>query len=99
MDMDDYVPALKPKKCCVSNCTKFSRRHRFPKRNVDVFNKWLEIIKPPNYTVLNRDQIYNKYYVCEEHFDSECIVPGTKRGLKATAIPTINIPSKLLHSF
>ncbi|KAJ8972957.1 hypothetical protein NQ317_000791 [Molorchus minor] len=53
---------------------------------------WLNNIKPPNYENLTTLEIYNKYYVCEKHFSNDCIVAGTRRGLKRTAVPTLHIP-------
>lgn len=91
--IDKTKTMVRYKKCCVSNCTnKFARRHTFPKRYMSTFKQWVDIIKPPLYETLTTDQIYKKYLVCDDHFSNDCFVPGTKRGLKVHAIPTINIP-------
>lgn len=86
---------LKTKKCCVINCRNVpGRRHRFPKRNKDILMKWINVIKPQNYENLTINEIYSKFYICDEHFTPDCFITGTNRGLKATAIPSLNLPSK-----
>lgn len=79
--------------CCVRKCrNKKGRRHRFPKNHPDTFKAWLEILQPPDYKTLPVDKIYHRYYICDDHFDQDCFVPGTRRGLKVHAVPTLNIP-------
>lgn len=68
--------------------------HRFPKNNEHLFRTWLESIKPANYENMTQQQIYDKYYVCEAHFSPNFIVQGTKRGLAAMAVPSLNLPEK-----
>ncbi|XP_045473667.1 uncharacterized protein LOC123680055 [Harmonia axyridis] len=83
----------KMKKCCVRGCTdEISVRHRFPKRNLDIFEKWLQIIQPKNWQELSRERIYDRYYVCHSHFKENYHLPGSQRGLTCHAIPTIGIP-------
>ncbi|XP_074033750.1 uncharacterized protein isoform X2 [Leptinotarsa decemlineata] len=90
---ENYVPPTKRRRCCVAGCTnRDSKRHRFHKNQPDVFNTWIERIKPYNYENLSLDKIYNSYHVCHEHFPPECMVPGTKRGLKFGAVPSLRIP-------
>ncbi|XP_074026877.1 uncharacterized protein [Leptinotarsa decemlineata] len=90
---ENYVPPTKRRRCCVAGCTnRDSKRHRFPKNQPDVFNTWIERIKPYNYENPSLDKIYNSYHVCHEHFPPECMVPGTKRGLKFGAVPSLRIP-------
>ncbi|XP_023311289.1 uncharacterized protein LOC108911603 [Anoplophora glabripennis] len=92
--MEEYIVPLKPKKCCVPNClNRSSKRHRFPKSDIDLFKTWLQIIKPVDCDELTIEQIYNRCYVCEDHFSSECFVPGTRRGLTRNAVPTLLIPA------
>lgn len=84
--------------CCVTGCeNRHSKRHRFPKNDPEIFTLWVERIQPRNFKVMSVDEIYSKYYVCEEHFLLSDIVPGTKRGLKRTAVPAVNIPGKSLE--
>lgn len=94
---DILTSSPKPKKnkiCCVSQCkNRTSRRHRFPRKYPEVFKLWVERIKPKDFMVLTTEEIYNRYVVCENHFCASDIVPG-KRGLKATAIPSLLIPGK-----
>ncbi|XP_045477778.1 glyoxylate reductase/hydroxypyruvate reductase-like isoform X2 [Harmonia axyridis] len=49
----------KIKKCCVQGCTdETSTRHRFPMRDLDLFDNWLQIIQPRNWQQLTRHRIY-----------------------------------------
>lgn len=96
----DYDVPTKPMKCCVLNCTDIhSRRHRFPKNYPDVYKQWLQNVRPVNYENLSVKDVYNKYYVCDSHFTPECFVPGTRRGLRKDAVPTISVPGKLKLNF
>lgn len=70
--------------------------HRFPKNDEKLFQIWLQRIKPMNYQHMTPLQIYKKYYVCDAHFSSNCIVEGTKRGLITTAVPSVNLPDRYL---
>lgn len=94
--MEHYEPPKKVKKCCVPNCTNKGVRHRFPRSNPVIFQKWLDIIKSLNYETLSMDQQYNRYYVCNNHFSDDCFVVGIQRGLKRKALPTLNIPGMCL---
>lgn len=48
----ENVP-IKPKRCCVTNCRNLpGPRHRFPKRDINIFKKSVNIIKPTNYDSL-----------------------------------------------
>ena len=88
-------PPLRPKTCCVPNCSnKHGRRHRFPKSQPELFDKWLSIIKPKDYVNLTKEEIYKRCYVCDHHFAPECFVFGTRRGLTANVTPTLFLPSK-----
>jgi hypothetical protein len=73
---------VKTKQCCVPYCKdNISKRHRFPKGDENIFNKWVNNVRHPKFEGLNKDQIYRSYYVCDRHFEEEFKVPGTKRGL------------------
>lgn len=89
----EYPVAKRVHSCCVRNCkNKGGRRHRFPKNQPDTFKAWLEMVKPRDYKTLSVESIYNRYYICDDHFSAERFVPGTRRGLKVYAVPTVNIP-------
>lgn len=56
------------------------------------FKAWLEMVKTRNSKTLSVERIYNRYYVCDDHFSLKCFALGTRRGLKIYVIPTVNIP-------
>lgn len=94
---DDFKPS-RARYCCVPGCKNLhSKRHRFPKKEPEIFDAWVKRIKPAIYEILTMQEMYNKYVVCEEHFTEDCIVPGL-RGRKRTAVPSLNIPGKF-YSF
>ncbi|CAH1378880.1 unnamed protein product, partial [Tenebrio molitor] len=81
----------KKNKCCVPGCEdKTSKRHRFP-RDPDMFKLWVENIRAPRLQELTPNQVYRTCYVCNIHFGEECLVPGTLRGLRKDAVPTLNL--------
>ncbi|XP_056632273.1 uncharacterized protein LOC130442182 isoform X1 [Diorhabda sublineata] len=87
--------AKKRHRCCVNGCDDLlSIRHRFPKREPEIFEAWIKILKPPHYQSLSVNDIYNKYVVCDVHFRECDKIPkmSRKRGLSAIAIPTLKIP-------
>ncbi|KAL5246028.1 hypothetical protein ACI65C_013436 [Semiaphis heraclei] len=49
--------------------------------------QWINIVGLKN---LDPVSVYNKKFICEKHFSSDCSSPGTKR-LKANAYPSINL--------
>ncbi|VEN44990.1 unnamed protein product, partial [Callosobruchus maculatus] len=70
------------KKCCVPGCIESrGQRDRLPKPIEELFDLWLERIKPHNYEQLSREQIYNRFYVCNQHFTPNCFLPGSRKGL------------------
>ncbi|KAJ8972523.1 hypothetical protein NQ317_003069, partial [Molorchus minor] len=77
---------------CLNSSSKVAPKKQAIKKEPEIFRMWLNNIKPPNYENLTTLEIYNKYYVCEKHFSNDCIVAGTRRGLKRTAVPTLHIP-------
>lgn len=83
-------------KCCVPECNdRESKRHRFPgyQKYPKMFEKWLQRIKPHNFQLMSFEEMYSKFYVCESHFRPEDIIES-RRGLKLTSIPSVNIPGK-----
>lgn len=87
------------KRCCIPDCKdRTSKRHRFPNPNryPEYFCKWLDIIKPKNYEILPTKRIYDIYFVCDSHFEPDCLVTGV-RGLKTTAVPTLNMPGIYIY--
>ncbi|XP_050311009.1 uncharacterized protein LOC126746710 [Anthonomus grandis grandis] len=81
------------KPCCVPGCKDFlSKTHRFPKNNLPVFRAWIRAVKPKNWDILTLDQVYNRYLVCDVHFAKKDCMPGFQRGLKANAVPMLNLP-------
>ncbi|KAJ8926618.1 hypothetical protein NQ314_020982 [Rhamnusium bicolor] len=75
-------------KCCVLGCNdRTSKRHRFPK-DVALLKRWVDNIKQPRLRELLPEEIYS-YYVCDRHFVQEYLVPGTRRGLRRDAVPTV----------
>lgn len=96
----DYRFRKGARKCCVQGCpNRYNTMYRFPRKSdPEMLKKWLDKIKPPFYKTLNADEIYRKYSVCEDHFPVECIVPGAKRGLSKTAVPSLNIPGSYTNT-
>ncbi|CAH1958488.1 unnamed protein product [Acanthoscelides obtectus] len=81
------------KKCVVPGCTdRNSKRHTFPKHDAPLFNKWIEQVRNPVLDNKSLEQIYKRHLVCDLHFSESDKVPGTKRGLKRTAFPTLHLP-------
>jgi len=82
------------KKCVVKGCksNKETPKHRFPYKSPDDFSIWVQ--RTGNIELFNKAQeyIYKSYVICEQHFDSSCKSPGTKR-LKCRSLPTLNLPS------
>ncbi|XP_064212928.1 uncharacterized protein LOC107398865 isoform X2 [Tribolium castaneum] len=77
-------------KCCVPGCNDTtSKRHRFPK-DVDLCNSWVQNIGCPKLSTLSTAELYNKF-VCDIHFEEYYRVPGTKRGLRKDAIPSLQL--------
>ncbi|XP_050306882.1 uncharacterized protein LOC126743711 [Anthonomus grandis grandis] len=84
---------IKQRPCCVQGCTDFSsKRHRFPKNNRRLLRAWIKAVRPKHWDVLTATEIYDRYLVCNAHFSREDCVPGTVRGLRINAVPTINLP-------
>lgn len=81
------------KKCVVPGCIDiFSKKHTFPMKDVTLFNKWVLQVQNPILNNKSQEQVYKSYRVCDLHF-AECDkVPGTKRGLRKTAFPTLLLP-------
>ncbi|KAB0804407.1 hypothetical protein PPYR_01377 [Photinus pyralis] len=78
-------------KCCVPGCDdKVLKRHRFPK-DLNLLRKWIENIKVPHLMALQPHQVYDTKFVCQKHFAPEYVVPGTRRGLRRDAVPTLHI--------
>lgn len=81
------------KKCVVPGCKDvLSKKHTFPKNDVDLFNKWINQVQNPILKNKTHQQIYGTYTVCDLHFSDHDRVPGTKRGLRKTAFPTKYLP-------
>jgi hypothetical protein len=81
-------------KCCVPGCTdRDNKRHRFP-RDPDLCRRWVENIKSPHLEKLTCDQIYRSCFVCDLHFARDFVVPGTLRGLRKDAIPSMHLSDK-----
>ncbi|KAK4887692.1 hypothetical protein RN001_003963 [Aquatica leii] len=76
-------------KCCVFGCDdKWTKRHRFP-NDAKMRQKWLQMINNPDLNTIAAKELYNKHFVCQKHFAEKYLVPGTKRGLRHDAIPTV----------
>ncbi|KAH0818544.1 hypothetical protein GEV33_004247 [Tenebrio molitor] len=56
-----------------------------------MFKLWVENIRAPRLQELTPNQVYRTCYVCNIHFGEECLVPGTLRGLRKDAVPTLNL--------
>lgn len=83
----------KGRKCCVAGCNSiYNDMYRFPRSDPQLFQMWLKKTQPPFYEEMTIDEIYRKYSVCADHFPVESKVPGAKRGLTRTAVPTLKIP-------
>lgn len=89
--MDAYRERYK--KCVVPGCTDlFSKKHTFPIKDVSLFNKWVQQVQNPILNNKSDEQIYKSHRVCDLHFAENDKVPGTKRGLRKTAFPTLLLP-------
>ncbi|KAF5284623.1 hypothetical protein FQA39_LY16981 [Lamprigera yunnana] len=92
--MDHTYCKRKTKRCCVPNCKDFvSKRHWFPKSNISVFKQWINNVNKSVLEGLTVIEIYKSYYVCENHFSIDVIIPGTLRGLNLNAVPTLHLPN------
>ncbi|XP_063226617.1 uncharacterized protein LOC134533179 isoform X1 [Bacillus rossius redtenbacheri] len=78
---------VRKRPCCVPLCSdKISVRHRFPFKNVDVFDLWIQRINP-KLQGLERKKVYDTYLVCDRHFNEQCKNAGSK-SLKIYSLPT-----------
>ncbi|KAK5650546.1 hypothetical protein RI129_001575 [Pyrocoelia pectoralis] len=83
-------------KCCVPRCfDRISKRHRFPKNDNLLMQKWVENINQPRLSSLQPEVIYNTCFVCDRHFAPEFLVSGTRRGLRRDAVPTLYLSGKM----
>lgn len=66
--------------------------HRFPDPKTDMhrLKTWVKIVFGVHKLSDEIAAIYYNKYVCDTHFTSDCLSPGTKR-LKKNALPTLNI--------
>lgn len=82
------------RKCCVPGCIdKDSRRFRFPNRSeMDRVKIWLQAINSPNLFKMPFDKLYTCYVVCARHFAKDQLLYGNRRGVKATAVPSLYLP-------
>ena len=76
---------------------KTSTRHRFPnpKKNIEFFNQWKDILLSDKLKSLSTEQIYDKLRVCDIHFEKECHSVGYSR-LNANSLPTLLIPGNFI---
>ncbi|XP_030758212.1 THAP domain-containing protein 1-like [Sitophilus oryzae] len=85
---------MSAKKCSVPGCINGKpKRHRFPKSDPAIFRQWLVKIDSAKLFSMDNETIYRLCRVCDKHFTRDCIVEGTKRGLKRTAVPTLYLPA------
>lgn len=80
-------------KCCVPGCEDRSNpRHRFPKGDKQLLQQWIKQISNP---LITEDSVKQRQYlVCHKHFSDDMKIYGTKRGLKQTAFPILNLNSQ-----
>ncbi|KAF5304684.1 hypothetical protein FQA39_LY09461 [Lamprigera yunnana] len=69
-----------------------SKRHRFSKNNLNLFNAWITAIQNTVLASKSVEEVYLSYYVCGRHFAPESHVPGTLRGLMVNAVPSLFLP-------
>lgn len=78
--------------CVVAFCkNRKGIKHRFPKEQC-VFNIWVSKCKNKKLNNLTMFETYEKYVVCDIHFEPKCKILGTKR-LQKDAIPTLFLPT------
>ncbi|XP_076251359.1 uncharacterized protein LOC143190724 isoform X3 [Rhynchophorus ferrugineus] len=79
------------KKCSVPGCKDSTeRRHRFPKNDPALFQKWLDQINNTKLTGLSTIQIYQRHRVCHRHFSDEFrITLPSRTSLRVNAYPTL----------
>eukprot|EP00102_Acyrthosiphon_pisum_P027956 XP_016665166.1 PREDICTED: uncharacterized protein LOC107885909 [Acyrthosiphon pisum] len=68
-------------KCCVKGCSyKGGTSHRFPnpRKNLLMFQKWMEVIGNDDFKDMESSVIYEKCRVCSNHFSKENFSSGTK---------------------
>lgn len=94
VDFSEKRPSKK--KCCVPGCTdKDSSRFRFPnKKEMDKVALWLEAINCPRLFNFSFDKLYINCVVCAQHFPEDQLLHGTRRGVKTTAVPSLNLPPR-----
>lgn len=82
-----------PSKTCVVNLCKNRTgiKHRFPK-DVYFFNMWVNKCNNNKLNNLSLIETYEKYVVCDIHFEPKFKILSTKRFHKE-AIPTLLLPT------
>lgn len=61
---------------------------------MELHQLWLNNISAPHIQAMPYDKLYNNYFVCNKHFAEQNMVPGTRRGLRKDAVPTLHLPCK-----
>lgn len=64
--------------------------HRFPNPRTDLarLKKWIDLV---GLNVMDPIDVYNKKFICNNHFEKQSFSPGTKR-LNANSCPTLRLP-------
>ncbi|XP_076273442.1 uncharacterized protein LOC143204636 isoform X3 [Rhynchophorus ferrugineus] len=79
------------KRCSVPGCKSTTEiRHRFPKNDPALFQKWIDQVNSSKLSGLTTMQIYHRHRVCHRHFSEEFRVTLPSRtGIRANAYPTL----------
>ncbi|XP_076250036.1 uncharacterized protein LOC143189927 isoform X1 [Rhynchophorus ferrugineus] len=88
-------------KRCVPGCKAITeRRHRYPKNNHALFEKWIDQVNNTKLPGLSTIQTYHRYRVCHRHFSKEFQITLTKQtGLRVNAYPTLFLPESQTASY
>ena len=59
-------------KCVVPNChDTISKRHRFPKNDIPLLDKWISEVRNPLLKTKTYEQILKSYVGCNLHFSAQ----------------------------
>lgn len=91
---DYFIFSMVSNKCVVFGCTNpAKRKYIFPINDHD-FEIWVKRSSNPDLNGLSKTIIRKRYQICANHFDSNCISPGTNQKLKFRSHPTLNLIHK-----
>lgn len=80
----------------VRGCTSSAKRKYLFPENDDDFHIWVQRADNPMLNTLTKEKIRKTYQLCQNHFDVQCMSPGTNKKLKYRSLPTLYLPRKIL---